>query len=282
MGSIININALSEKYLGRKVLKHLANNELFIEFEDRLKGAIISALICLIYYLLSRIIFYVCSSTYRDLSRKDKMFWSLATVRGTYGFYGVLLSIYSRCFENDQFTHIINSKTELSYILIISHFGFFIFEWTAQIYFDFRFSTCNYQLHAHHLIAFIGFGGGAIGDTMHYFGLISFILELSTPFSCVCYCLIKSKMSDGRVWMINQFVLIHCFHMRNMIEMCMIFDTIKYWEVVKELPTYLLLNWLIGLATVFIVLTPYWTWKKTEQLFTKSDIYPANAAKKNK
>ncbi len=207
------------------------------------------------------------------------MFWSLAIVRGTYGFFGVISSIYVRCFQNEMFIDTVKSKTDLSYMLILSHFGFFIFEWTAQIYFDIRFSTCNYQLHVHHLIAFIGFAGGCFGDTMHYYGLISFTLELSTPFSCVCYCLIKCKMSDGLLWKVNQALLIHAFHIRNLIEIVMIHDTIKYWTQLREVPTILFLNWIIGLAAVFLILTPYWTWKKTEQFFTKSDIYPSEDIK---
>lgn len=200
------------------------------------------------------------------------MFWSLACVRGTYGFFGVLFSVYARCFENEKFADIISTKTELSYVLILSHFGFFIFEWTAQIYFDFWFQTCNVQLHSHHLIAFVGFGGaGCVYDTMHYSGLISFILELSTPFSCVSYCLIKCKMADSLLWTVNQFVLVHAFHVRNIIEFIMVYDTIKYWDLFVELPTVLLCNWVLGLTLVFLVLTPYWTWKKTEQLFTRSD-----------
>lgn len=207
------------------------------------------------------------------------MFWSLAIVRGTYGAFGAALSIYARCFENHLFIDPIKSKTELSYLLILSHFGFFIFEWSAQIYFDFRFSACNYQLHIHHMIAFIGFGGGCLTDSMHYFGLISFALELSTPFSCVCFCLIKCKMSEGFAWKANQAILIHSFHIRNMIETIMIHDTIKYWDQVKELPLILSINWVAGLTVVFLVLTPYWTWKKTEQFFTKSDIYPTEKPK---
>ena len=105
------------------------------------------------------------------------MFWSLAFVRGTYGLIGALLSAYSLYFETDQYVHIIESKTMLSSILIPCHFGFFVFEWSAQTMFDIRFKTLSTALHVHHFIAFVGYSMSTVNQLSHWTALRSFTLE---------------------------------------------------------------------------------------------------------
>lgn len=83
---------------------------------------------------------------------KEKMFWNLAFVRSTYGAIGTVLSLYERYFDTVLFEDIVNKKTLESELLLIAHLGFFIFECSAQTYFDVRFKTFNKALHAHHLL----------------------------------------------------------------------------------------------------------------------------------
>lgn len=210
------------------------------------------------------------------------MFWSLAFVRGTYGLIGALFSAYSIYFETDQFTHITESYTILSSILVPSHFGFFLFEWSAQTYFDIRFKTFNKALHLHHAIAFVGYYYTSTTSLGHWTALRSFTLEMSTPFSCICYCLIKSNMQENLIWKANQFILVHTFHMRSMIEVTMFYETIKNWDKFSKLPIVLLVDNMIGLVSVTFVLTPYWTYKKTQQMFLKEDWNDSSKSKTKK
>ena len=59
------INEFSTKHFGRELVTIINGNEVFINFGDRLKISFAVTIICLIYYLLSRIVFYVCSTTYK-------------------------------------------------------------------------------------------------------------------------------------------------------------------------------------------------------------------------
>lgn len=121
------------------------------------------------------------------------MFWSLACVRGIYGALGSLFSAYSIYFETDKFSsNLTENFTMLSSVLIPCHLGFFVFEWTAQTIFDIRYRTLSSALHAHHFIAFVGYSMSTFNGKAHWTGLRSFCLEMSTPFSCICYCLIKA------------------------------------------------------------------------------------------
>ena len=112
------------------------------------------------------------------------MFWNLAVVRGVYGLIGTIFSLYARYFDEGLHKDIVLSKTVLSYTLVLSHLGFFIFEWTAQIYFDVRFKAFNQALHAHHIVSFLGYFLTVTSDKGHYTACSGFIEEMSTPFSC--------------------------------------------------------------------------------------------------
>ena len=210
------------------------------------------------------------------------MFWCLAVVRGTYGFIGSLGSAYARLFEETLLIDVSSTKTELGYILVLCHLGFFIFEWSAQTYFDLKFKTFSKALHAHHMISFIGYFNTVYLDEGHYFPLTSFILEMSTIFSCICYILIKSNLSDTFVWKANQLILIHVFHMRSVVECTMLYEFYKYWNVLQKWSFITWFNFSFGLIVVGVFLTPYWTFRKTEQYFTKSDWNSSeNKKKKN-
>lgn len=199
------------------------------------------------------------------------MFWNLAVVRGTYGLIGTTGSIYERYFDLELSNNITRSKTFSSYVIIHSHLGFFIFEWSAQIFFDLYYRTFSKALHAHHVVSMTGFVVVAIYDIGHFFACTCFILEMSTPFSCICYCLIKSKMADTMLWKINQLALVHIFHLRSVIEFTIMFELYKYWDECKHLPFIWNFNLIAGLLLIGFFLTPYWTYRKTEQLISKSD-----------
>ncbi len=199
------------------------------------------------------------------------MFWNLAVVRGVYGAIGCIFSIYERYFDEDLWVDLARSRTVISQFITLTHMGFFLFEWPALIFFDIRFRTFSKGLHCHHIVALIGYFTTFFGNQSHYFAVSAFILEMSTPFSCICYCLIKTGMSKSLIWRINQMVMIHTFHLRSVVECGMMYDLIKHWDKFSQLSTLWIINATLGLFTIGLILTPYWTYRKTEQLFTGSD-----------
>lgn len=58
-------NYFSERYIGRKVMTITEEGNLFIEFSDRLHISVAVALVCLSYYLITRVFFWTVSNTYR-------------------------------------------------------------------------------------------------------------------------------------------------------------------------------------------------------------------------
>lgn len=59
--------------------------------------------------------------------------------------------------------------------------------------------------------------------------------------------------------------------MRSVLEFMMLYEMIKYREDFFRLPISILINHLGGLIIVAFYLTPYWTYRKTQQLFNPVD-----------
>jgi ceroid-lipofuscinosis neuronal protein 8 len=175
------------------------------------------------------------------------MFWNLAVVRGVYGVFATIGGTYCRWFDDDLRTHMTLSRTEISNLLGIMHLGFFIYECTTQTYFDMKFKTFNRALHFHHLISLLASLYIVVGQVNHFYGATMPFLEMSTPFSCVCYCLLQLKMAESSLWKTNQLILIHIFHMRTVYEALNIYEMYIYWDAFKLIPIGMLIVHCMGL-----------------------------------
>ncbi|CAF1533924.1 unnamed protein product [Didymodactylos carnosus] len=199
------------------------------------------------------------------------MFWRLACVRGLLGFM-TIWAIRIVFIENDLNTNRIYASTDESWRLMTIMLPYFIFEEGSLLYFDYRFKTFSKELHLHHILAFIGFYFNCYCHTQHFYGLKIFILEMSTPFSCICFCLLKLRMERTLAWKINQLILIYVFHFRTVLELMIWYDIYNDWSYFKEHSPFLqMANVLIGLIALTFWLTPYWTYKKTAQFFHPVD-----------
>jgi ceroid-lipofuscinosis protein 8 len=164
------------------------------------------------------------------------------------------------------------ASTDESWTFVCVLTGFFMFEELTLIYFDIKYRTFSRELHMHHICSFNGFFIVAYYNIGHYYSAKTFILEGSTPFSCICWCLLKLKLEKTKVWKINQWILIYIFHLRTVYELWVWYDVYQDWNNFKEnLPWAYMINMFVGLGTVTVWLTPYWTYKKTVQFFQPTD-----------
>ena len=164
------------------------------------------------------------------------------------------------------------ASTDASWTFVIVIFGFFIFEELTLIYFDLRYRTFSKELHLHHFFAFNGYFIAAMSDRGHYYAAQTFVLEASTPFSCLCWCLLKLKLENTKAWKINQWILIYVFNARTFYELYCWYIFYNDWDNMKmNLPFVFKANMFTGLAVITFWLTPYWTYKKTAQFFVPVD-----------
>lgn len=155
-----------------------------------------------------------------------------------------------------------SGTTRETRFVCISSFGFFMFETSAQIFFDIKFKTFSKALLLHHFIAITGYFMAVWFNVNHYVSVIAFILEASTPFSCVCYCLIKAGLESSMLWKVNQLVLIHVFHVRSVIECYMMYVMLSNWDKYAQIPPICFWHSFFSVLIVLVFLTPYWTYRK--------------------
>ena len=109
-------------------------------------------------------------------------------------------------------------------------------------------------------------------ETAHLIGCKGLILEMSTPFSGICWTLLKAGLERSVVWKANQLVLVHTFHLRNVAEVMLWVITWRDWDNIRHnMPVPLLAVLYTNLFLITVFMTPYWTYKKTQQLFSPVD-----------
>ncbi|XP_065830359.1 protein CLN8-like [Oscarella lobularis] len=211
-------------------------------------------------------------ATYRNLSPREKVFWSLSVVRATVGGFLAIEAAYSLSNEDELWNDVARGTAKLSTTLVCVATGFFAFELLAIFSSAFVFGKLDKFLALHHVLAFFSFALVMHRRTQHFFADLALLLELSTPFSCLCWVLLKAKVANTSLWKINQLILIHAFHCRSFIETFVLYKTWKHWDLLWSFASLdLLVLHLIGLVSSFFFLTPYWTHKKTKQYYDPVD-----------
>jgi len=207
----------------------------------------------------------------KALKSKEQMFWQLAIVRGVCGLLS-LWAVYLFYVDKRLAVDYVFATTDESWTFVCVFLAFFIFEEVTLIYFDMKYGTFSKELHLHHFVSFVGFFTAAYYNNGHYFSAKIAVLEASTPFSCICWCLLKLKLENTKTWKINQWILIYVFHLRTVHELWTFYDIYQDWNNIKQnLPLVYTLNLCFGLGIVTFWLTPYWTYKKTVQFYQPTD-----------
>ena len=210
--------------------------------------------------------------TYRNLRRKEKLFWNLAVVRAVYGIFGAVIGIWAIFVDKELEKDPVFATTPTSYLAFAVTVGFFIFECSALMVFDIVYRQMNILLNLHHWLALMGYGTVLLMESAHFFGAKGLILEMSTPFSAICWTVLKAGKAHTFLWKANQFVLVHTFHLRSVVECYLWYQTYQHWDRIWDaMPTAIFLFLYIQLTLITLVMTPYWTYKKTQQMITAVD-----------
>ena len=221
-------------------------------------------LICLVLSLLSE--------TYRRLSNREKVFWHLSIVRAVFGVFGAYSGISTFLWTPELHADIINGKTPESYFIVMVTTGFFLFECATLFASNIYFRFIDWNLALHHLLSLMEILMTVHYGKAHFFGCQGLLLEVTTPFSAVCWLLLKAKKADTMLWRANQYILIHLFHCRTTVELYIWWATYQNLPIVlSDMPVPLGALLSIELTLINFYLTPFWTYKKTKQLFNPVD-----------
>ncbi|XP_048186678.1 protein CLN8 [Perognathus longimembris pacificus] len=225
-------------------------------------------------------VFVVChqlssslNTTYRSLAAREKVFWDLAATRAVFGVQSTAAGLWALLGDPVLQADRALAQQNWCWLHITTATGFFFFENVAVHLSSLCFRTFDLFLVVHHLFAFLGFLGLVVNlRAGHYLAMSTLLLEVSTPFTCVSWMLLKAGWSETLLWKLNQWLMVHMFHCRMVLTYHMWWVCFWHWDSLVSslyLPHFAL--FLVGLALLTLILNPYWTHKKTQQLLNPVD-----------
>ncbi|KAL8172800.1 UNVERIFIED_CONTAM: hypothetical protein K2H54_021101 [Gekko kuhli] len=255
----------------------------YVLWEVRLKLVVAGFFIYLGVFFLSHYLSSRISITYRALLAKEKVFWNLAATRGVFGIQSCVAGLWALLLDPVFQADKVYSQQEWSWFNCLIASGFFLLENVAIHVSNIAFRTFDLFLVVHHLLAFGGFFGLVANiKSGHYIPLMGMLLEMSTPFTCISWILLKVGWANTFFWKANQWVMIHMFHCRMILTYHMWWVCISNWNAVQENLGCLHFTVVFtGLSAVTFILNPYWTYKKTKQLVCPVDWNFTNRTMKN-
>lgn len=217
-------------------------------------------------------VFASLTKTYQNLRQKEKTFWNLAVVRGVYGVFCIVIGIWAIFFDEELLKDPVYATTPTSYFALAITVGFFMFECGTLLISDYIYKKPNFLLNLHHWLSLTGYTMVMYMESSHCFGTKGLILEMSTPFSGICWTVLKAGKAHTLTWKVNQFLLVHTFHLRSVVECYLWYLTYQNWDRIwSAMPIAIFIALYFQLSLVTLIMTPYWTYKKTQQMITPID-----------
>ncbi|XP_041349524.1 protein CLN8-like [Gigantopelta aegis] len=258
----------------REMLEWVLPDLMKTDFRDtstKVLFSFYSLLLCVFIYVSSACLSSLIEK-YRQLILREKVFWNLAIVRAFYGIFFTVIGAWGVFVAKHLDCDIVFGRSQTSHFAVTMTTGFFVFESFALALFDVIFGSFNFLLHLHHCICLIYSYLVLMSDVSHPIFVKGLLLESSTPLSAASWMLLKCRMERSLIWKINQFVLVHIFHCRNIVEIYIIYIIYQNWPYLwSSMPPAILIIICIITPAIACVLTPFWTYKKTVQMVTPYD-----------
>lgn len=224
-------------------------------------------------FIFSHVLSLALSLTYRSLAAKERVFWNLAVSRGAFGIQSMVAGLWALLKDPVLQADRMFGQQSWSWFNVLTAFGFFTFENAALHGSNVVFGSFDATLAIHHFFAVSGFGSVLVWDTVgHYLPMLILLLEMSTPFTCVSWILLKAGLSHIRLWKLNQWLMIHMFHCRMVLTYHMWWVCWQHLDTIqRHVPTPQAALFFPGLLLLTFIINPYWTRKKTLQLLNPVD-----------
>ncbi|XP_037602734.1 protein CLN8 [Sebastes umbrosus] len=226
-------------------------------------------------FLLSHLLSVALCRTYNSLIAKEKVFWNLAATRAVFGIQSIIAGLRALTEDSALTRDRVRGQEDWSWFNVLTATGFFVFENVALHTSSVVFRSFDLPLATHHFFALTGYASVAVWDSLgHFLSMVTLLLEMSTPFTCISWMLLKAGWARTLFWRANQWVMIHTFHCRMVLTYYMWWVSLTHWgelSTVAPLPLPPLLIFFVGLALLTFIINPIWTHKKTMQLLNPVD-----------
>jgi len=145
-------------------------------------------------FIVCHLLSLVVSRTYRSLPAKEKVFWDLAATRAMFGVQSTVAGLRVLTGDSAVSADRVSGQDDFSWFTVLTATGFFAFENAALHVSGAAFRSFDLPLATHHFFALSGFAGVAVCDSLgHYLPMVTLLLEVSTPFTCVSWMLLKVR-----------------------------------------------------------------------------------------
>uniref|UniRef100_A0A3Q2H9R5 CLN8 transmembrane ER and ERGIC protein n=1 Tax=Equus caballus TaxID=9796 RepID=A0A3Q2H9R5_HORSE len=159
-------------------------------------------------------VFVVChqlssslNATYRSLVAKEKVFWNLAATRAVFGVQSTAAGLWALLVDPVLQADKARGQQNWCWFHVATATGFFFFENVAVHLSSLFFRTFDLFLVVHHLFAFLGFLGSVVNlKAGHYLAMTTLLLEMSTPFTCISWMLLKMFLFLGKEGLITAWL----------------------------------------------------------------------------
>lgn len=143
-------------------------------------------------FLVCHLLSLALCSTYRSLPTKEKVFWDLAATRAAFGLQSTVAGLRALTEDSALFEDKVRGQEDWSWFNVLTATGFFLFENVALHASSVAFGNFDMPLALHHFFALSGFAGALVWDSLgHFLPMITLLLEMSTPFTCISWMLLK-------------------------------------------------------------------------------------------
>lgn len=143
-------------------------------------------------FLLSHLLSSALSRTYKCLLNKEKVFWNLAATRAVFGIQSSVAGLRALTEDSSITRDRVRGQEDWSWFNILTAAGFFVFENVAFHSSNIIFRSFDLPLATHHFFALAGYAGAVVWDSQgHFLPMVTLLLEMSTPFTCISWMLLK-------------------------------------------------------------------------------------------
>lgn len=116
----------------------------------------------------------------------------MAATRAVFGVQGSWAGLRALMEDGPVFSDKVRGQAGWSWFTVLTACGFFSFENVALHSSNLVFRCFDAPLAIHHAFALAGFGGTVLcGDVGHFLAIVTLLLEMSTPFTCISWMLLK-------------------------------------------------------------------------------------------
>lgn len=224
-------------------------------------------------FFLAHFVSVALSRTYNSLLAKEKVFWDLAATRAVFGIQSTVVGLWTLTEDSLLTRDKVRGQEDWSWFNVLTATGFFVFENVALHASNVAFRSFDLPLATHHFFALSGYAGAVVWDSLgHFLPMVTLLLEMSTPFTCISWMLLKAGWASTVFWKANQWAMIHTFHCRMVLTYYMWWVTLTHArELIAHVALPQLVLFFTGLALLTFIINPIWTHKKTMQLLNPVD-----------